>query len=447
MIGRLRTHWILLVILALFAGVAVLYSVVNPLFEAPDEVWHYGYVRWLADGHGLATADSAGLAQWAQEGSQPPLYYLLAAGLTAAIPTDNAPEAVRYNPHAVVGDAGSFGNRAMMVHGTAHAWPWHGVALAAHLARLLSIVLGAVTVVATYGVARSVAPKWSMVAVLAAALVAFNPQFLFISAAVSNDNLVTALCAAGLWLCAALLGGNPAPRLRWVGLLGLLVGLAALSKLSGLLLGGLALLTLLILARRLRSWGFLLRGGVVVAGVALAVAGWWYWRNWRLYGDPLGLSAMFAALPARAEPAGVAELVALAPGVWRSFWAVFGWFNIVADAWVYWLYSGLALAGVLGWVWIGSVRRRAWRGSLRWVPIALLVLWTGAVAVSLVRWAQINYPQGRLLFPAIAAVMPLLAVGLLGWWPMAWQRWVTGAIGAGMLALAVSAPFVWIQPI
>ncbi len=220
MIGRLRTHWILLVILTLFAGVAMLYSVVNPLFEAPDEVWHYGYVRWLADGHGLATADSAGLAQWAQEGSQPPLYYLLAAGLTFPIATDNASEAVRYNPHAVVGDAGSFGNRAMMVHGPAHAWPWHGVALAAHLARLLSIVLGAVTVVATYGVARSVAPKWSMVAVLAAALVAFNPQFLFISAAVSNDNLVTALCAAGLWLCAALLGGNPAPRLRWVGLLG-----------------------------------------------------------------------------------------------------------------------------------------------------------------------------------------------------------------------------------
>ncbi len=226
-----------------------------------------------------------------------------------------------------------------------------------------------------------------------------------------------------------------------------MVGLAALSKLSGLLLGGLALLTLLILARRQRSWGFLLRGGLVVAGVALAVAGWWYWRNWRLYGDPLGLSAMFAALPARAELAGAAELMALAPGVWRSFWAVFGWFNVVADAWVYWLYSGLALAGVLGWLWIAFVRRRVWRGSLRWVPIALLVLWTGAVTISLVRWAQINYPQGRLLFPAIAAVTPLLAVGLLGWWPMAWQRWVTGVIAAGMLALAVSAPFVWIEPI
>jgi hypothetical protein len=272
MIGHLRTHWILLVILATFLVLASAYSVVNPLFEAPDEVWHYGYVRWLAGGNGLATADSPGIAEWAQEGSQPPLYYLLAAALTAPIAADNAGDAVRYNPHVVMGNAESFGNRAMMVHGAAHAWPWHGVALAAHLARFFSIALGALTVTATYGVARSVAPDWSMVAVLAAVLVAFNPQFLFISAAVSNDNLVTALCAGGLWLCAALTGGRVAPRLRWIALLGLLVGLAALSKLSGLLLGGLVLLTLLILAWRQRSWRLLLRDALVAGATALVAS-------------------------------------------------------------------------------------------------------------------------------------------------------------------------------
>jgi hypothetical protein len=42
--------------------------------------------------------------------------------------------------------------------------------------------------------------------------------------------------------------------------------------------------------------------------------------------------------------------------------------------------------------------------------------------------------------------MPLLAVGLLVWWPRAWQRWVTSAIAVGMLTLAASAPFVWIAP-
>ncbi len=76
----------------------------------------------------------------------------------------------------------------------------------------------------------------------------------------------------------------------------------------------------------------------------------------------------------------------------------------------------------------------------------LLAGWSAAVGVALVRWAQINYPQGRLLFPAIAAAMPLLAVGLLAWWPPAWRRWVAAAVSLGLAVLAAAVPFVWIVP-
>jgi len=68
------------------------------------------------------------------------------------------------------------------------------------------------------------------------------------------------------------------------------------------------------------------------------------------------------------------------------------------------------------------------------------------VAAALVRWAQINYPQGRLLFPAMAAAMPLLAAGLLAWFPVPWRRWATLGLGAGLAGLAAAAPFVWIAP-
>ena len=122
-----RQRW-LLAILALYVMLATLYSVVNPLFEAPDEVWHYEYVRWLADGKGLAAPEDMPAAPYAQEGSQPPLYYLLAAALTASIPTDNAATVIRFNPHQVVGDAESAFNRNVMVHDAAQAWPWHGTA-------------------------------------------------------------------------------------------------------------------------------------------------------------------------------------------------------------------------------------------------------------------------------------------------------------------------------
>jgi len=198
--GFMRGHWPIAVILGLFLALGVVYSIANPLFESPDEVWHYEYVRWLVEGNGLARPEEVGTAPWHQEGSQPPLYYLLAAAITAPIPTDNAEQVIRYNPHAIVGQADSFGNKNIMVHGEADAWPWQGVALAAHVARLFSVLLGAFTVLAAYGAALAVFPGRQALAVTAAALVAFNPQFIFLSAAVNNDMLVIAASAGGVWL-------------------------------------------------------------------------------------------------------------------------------------------------------------------------------------------------------------------------------------------------------
>ncbi|HEY64503.1 MAG TPA: glycosyltransferase family 39 protein [Caldilineae bacterium] len=255
---RLRDDWPLAVILLAFLILGTIYSVVNPLFEAPDEVWHYEYVRWLVEGHGLPRPEQVGNAPWHQEGSQPPLYYMLAALVTYPIPTDNAAEVIRYNPHAAMGRADAFGNKNVIVHGRADAWPWRGVALAAHMVRFLSLLMGAATVLCTYGTARTIFPGQRTIAAAAAALVAFNPQFLFLSAAVNNDNLVIACSAAGIWLLVRLLAQEKPRRYQLV-LLGVLLGVAALSKLNGLLLFVPTGLTLSLIAWRRRSFGDLIR--------------------------------------------------------------------------------------------------------------------------------------------------------------------------------------------
>jgi 4-amino-4-deoxy-L-arabinose transferase-like glycosyltransferase len=428
-----------------FVLLAALYSVVNPLFEAPDEVWHYEYVRWLVEGQGLPRPEDVGAAPWRQQGSQPPLYYALAAALTAPIPTDNATVAIRYNPHAAVGQGAAADNKNIMVHGAVERWPWRGVVLAAHLVRLFSVLLGGLTVVCTCQIARTLYPESRVIPSMAALLVAANPQFLFISASVSNDNLVTALCAVGLWLLVHLVRQPSHPSLAQLVGLGLVTGAAALSKLSGLALLGLAGLTLLWLSWRERSLRQFLWQGGLVAVVALLVAGWWYWRNWQLYGDPLGLTAMFAVLPGRGDPLTLAQVWSLAPGVWRSYWAVFGWFNVVADEWLYHLYSalaGLALAGLV----LGFWRRRGRNRPDRMMVWVLLATWTVMLVALVVRWAQISYPQGRLLFPAISAAATILAVGLSNWLPARWQ-WIGAPVLAGLLLpAALIAPWRWIAP-
>ncbi len=467
-----RRYVVLILLLTAYLTLAVTYSVVNPLFESPDEIWHYEYVRWLVEGNGLPEPEDVGQAPWHQEGSQPPLYYLTAAALTSLVPTDDAATVIRYNPHAAIGQADAFGNKNMAAHDQAQDRPWRGTTLAAHLARLFSVLLGALTVGLTYLTARTLFPWRPAVAGLAGALVAFNPQFLFISAAVNNDNLVTATCAAGVWLLSVIFvqcspaamsdtdrGRQALPRTGQLIALGILVGIAALSKLSGLFLAVYVGLVLMVVAARLRTFWPLVRWGLIIGAVAAVVAGWWYLRNMLVFGDPLLLSAMFAILPKRAEPPTMVELMARLEGVWRSFWAVWGWFNVVADPWLYRFYNWLTLIGTIGLVAsiplqhvyerrqtkTGPTVERPGSGEI-WLRIAMLALWVLLIALLLLYWAQMRYPQGRLLFPAISAFAVLVAHGLTGWLPQSMQKYLASAVAIAMLSLALLAPWRWIAP-
>src|SRR5688572_7875113 len=102
----MKIHWtprlerrLLLLLLAAFAIVASVYSIITPLFEMSDELWHYPMVKTLADGNGLPIQDPQNPSPWKQEGSQPPLYYYFAAASTAWINTSDVGEVLRPNPH------------------------------------------------------------------------------------------------------------------------------------------------------------------------------------------------------------------------------------------------------------------------------------------------------------------------------------------------------------
>src|SRR5450756_557935 len=74
--SRRSVRWFIVTILVFFIFLAGIYSVLNPLFESPDEVWHYAFVQHLASGQALPVLDPQHPGPWAQEGGQPPLYYL-----------------------------------------------------------------------------------------------------------------------------------------------------------------------------------------------------------------------------------------------------------------------------------------------------------------------------------------------------------------------------------
>jgi hypothetical protein len=135
-------------LILVYSALALLHSVVNPVFESSDEMWHIGMAVRLSRGEGLPIQRPGEETLWRQEGSQPPLYYALLAGLTwgLGLPLDDFEAIYIRNPYAWLGDASRVANRNQVIHGPWERFPWRGAVLTLHLWRLVSVALGLLTV-------------------------------------------------------------------------------------------------------------------------------------------------------------------------------------------------------------------------------------------------------------------------------------------------------------
>ncbi len=441
-----RTCRLLALILLLYVALAAWYSLTIPLGEAPDEVPHFTYIRYLAQHGRLPTTTEE------HEAFQPPLYYVLGAVLTAPIQDEAAsPFAVQANAHFDVSDPRAPKN--LLLHSAVEDWPYRGWVLAWHLVRLLSIALGAVTVWATYHLGRAVLPDQPLIALTMAALTAFTPQFLFMSAVVNNDNAATAFSALILWQMAALLRSPSRPQIwKRSALLGLLLGLGLLSKASvGALLPvvplAVTIASLQAGASSRQERARLLVGALLlVLGLGALISGWYFWRNWLLHGDPLGTSFLLQINARREGPLTPEVLAWLSKGLFRSFWL--GWIGISFEDGIYWLIGLACLVGGSGFVaWL----LRRWRTldvATRWT-LGLLGLHAVLTVAALLQWTAtvLGTDQGRLIYPLLPTVMLVLASGWAWWAPGKSRPWVLGGLAVGLFCLAVLTPIRYIKPL
>lgn len=458
---------------ALFVLFGFLYAVVTPLFEASDELWHYPMVQHLSRGGALPVQDPGNVGPWRQEASQPPLYYYLMGWATAWIDTGDMPQVRWLNPHVDNGIITPDGNINLAIHTSAEKWPWRGAALAVRLIRLLSVLMGAGAVFFTYLLAGEFFDDEPS-RLAAAGLVAFTPMFAFISGAVNNDNLASLLSAAILFILVRLSNQQSVISHRQSFILGILLGLAALTKQSALGLYPLAGITLLVsLLRRIsqpelrnlqsairnHSSFFILHSSFVFLP-ALIIPSWWYYRNLVLYGDLLGWSAFIAVLGKRAAPASLAQLWGERESFTRSYWGLFGGVNVPMSDWVYTALNTIALAALLGLAafflrqlasLLRAVPTSTSRFSLRRLtpvlPYAILFAHLALILYGLVTWATVTWSsQGRLVFSGISAIAVLLVLGLRMIIPARIRPFALGAIVLFMAAVTAASPFAFIAP-
>jgi len=386
----MRTSWAAVAVLAAFFLVCVRHAWRVAPGEAPDEPAHTEYAAHLA-----------------QRGT---------------LPVFNWPE----NP---------YGNQ--MIQPPAYYWAGGMILKAAkglsllsrlRLLRLLSAVLQTGALFFIWLIGRRLFQGNESLAPLL--LAASLPMASFIGGSVTNDAAVNLAGAAMLW---AVLARRPEGWSWDVGL-GVLFGAALLCKATALPVIGACSLYLLWPdpACPRRGW----RRLAAIAATALAVAGWFYARNYRLYGDPWGYSRIQLYDTARF---GWSELPTWLSLYFQSFWGRFGWMTRPMPLWTYALLGLFTAAVAVGWLRDG--RALASRPGRR---LLLLAMGLTLLQNFMYGFLMTHQPQGRHSFVALGAWAVLFYDGLSSWCG-AWSpqrtaaaRWAAAAVVVAVQAAAWS---------
>jgi len=417
------------------------YSVIVPLGEAPDETDHWAYVVYLAEKRTLPVGPKP------TQGKHPPLYHIGAA--LATLPAQATFGFLRSNPDIQIPPLPDIPN--FFIHTSQESWPWHDGALAFHLARFWSVLLSTGTVFATYRLMARAFPTQGAWIVATTALLAFLPSFSFIGGMVNNDNGAAFCGTLALWGAVALYRSGGKLQAGWW--LPLALGCGLLAKVSTLALWP-AVAVALWLGVYNRHDGEdvakrpllpMLLTGFAIFGIATLLATPWLLRNWQHYGDPLGMALTRQTIDLRLDPWTWADTRWLLRGWFVTFWGRFGVIGHIAlPSWIYLLLAGLTAISGIGllklWLRPPTPQTRSILGLF-----GLTVLSTAAVIwqYSLI---ALGTDQGRLLYPAVAPLLALLAGGLLTWSPPHWQWPVAHTLVCLMLAFALYALVGVVRP-
>lgn len=393
----------------LYLCLAIAFARATPLLEASDEARHFAVSLLIKQQQSLPRADLNERTIALQQVTQAPLYYLITAAIIYPFDTSQAGPYFEMRPGFIVGRADLPGAKNMFIARSKLPERSLGTEAAVWSVRLFSVLLGLGVVLCTLYSMRSLLPEPAGTEYFAAALAAFNPMFLFIHSSVNNDCLLNFLSALLVYFVVRT--RKQPVDFRWAIKAGAIAGAAVLSKLSGL-----ALLVPLLVYLMLKSESlprFVRNGGALLAAAA-AVSAWWFLRNWLLY-ESLTATGIHSALAGnRRSEFSAFALLQEWDGFVKSFWGVFGGFNIIYPDAAYlgfYILSALLLALVA----ISQFVRATddWRRT----GIFLLTMFCTNIA-AVAAWTSVLLgSQGRLLFLSLPAVGVLSVGGSLALGP------------------------------
>jgi len=445
----------------------LVWSVLTPPYQVPDEPSHAGYVQFLAE-HGKPPTSNS---ESAYSGEQGAVAILGWKGAEAKPPwTRAADRDLRKQldsgrlSRSVPGEAGPAVNYPPLYYAY-EAVPYrlaYGLNFLdrLYLMRMFSALLAGIVAFATFFFVRELMPRTPWAWTVGTLAVAWHPLLGFMSGGVNNDDLLYAVGAVLLALVARVLRRGVTPTRSLALGLTLAAGVLTKQAVVGLLPGVVLALAFAVRAaspaQRRRAavlagsaLGF---GGLV--GIAYIASGSLYHRAGGSLSGGLS-SAHYAAITSWSGQLNYVWTSFLprlpwmgqthAPGVYvlwdvyfKGFVGIFGWFQFLFEPWVYDVAAVIfAVIGALAlrelWTHREAVRRRR-AELLTYVTLVVGVL--AMLAYAGYRYEAehgIGFEQARYLLPLLPLWGALVALAARG----AGRRWGP-AVGALLVVLAIA---------
>jgi len=398
-----------LAFLLLVLGLELFFAIYNPIGEYPDETSHLQNAVFYRN-HGRIPdpyKDKFELANGTrvsvQQGKHPPYVYTLGAVVLAA--TDGWFE--KWRPIRL---PGAYELSLKPAQRDNDLGIRQGQVLLLRLVLVAHWCVGAWFLLLTMLLVWPERPRFALtIAVLACAI----PQVILGGASFTPDTPCSAFSATAIYFLVRAF--RDATRLVSSCLLaGVFLGLALLAKSGAIYL--IPVIGLLSLQRAMarRRLAEAVRFAALTLGPAALLSGWFYARNWILYGDPFQMQVLIETQAhwINREPLTSAFFEAFCVGMFETF------FGFHAADISLWKPMYFVLAGVLGVAATGllllarrGVRAAVSRLELELVPAALLALGT-LFTLTLLGNLTGFAPQGRYLFPGLPFLAILFGTGL-----------------------------------
>ena len=423
-----KVHLALVALIILFIGLSLQSSLIRPFTSGPDEVAHFQFIRFVSKYHRLPVSWEE-REEGGYKSDWPPLFHLVAGMVGSGIDLDSPPfiKIAQDNPRLqlVVGNDNLKSWRVINTED-----PFQGEKLLWYVGRWVTILFGVIGIIAVYLLIRALYPQYPWVAFGAAALLAFNSTYLFISSVISYEPLLGAILTFYFLLLFYTL---QYPDRNWLYfVLGLLMGLAGFTRYT--VFPAVPVLSLLVIWLGYRNkWGWRLTGWrllLTILGVVLTLGVWVlymliYFNQIAELGLYRGLLNLFL-IGDNSDDTSLRIADAISGG------AVGGFNSLIDDGllleWIQHTYRGFWNYGYLGlvlWgVWliavIGLVKNWRRQSEQMRLWLVLLVMYVGLfwLLPFLRFFMSRQVPTGmaqHVLFPAAAIMIVLFVVGLKQW--------------------------------